>query len=48
VPENPVVSPVSGAVFERRLIEKFVADNGTDPTNGEALAADDLIEVKGR
>ena len=51
VPENPVVSPVSGQVcvllnlmwkvyinilwqvFERRLIEKFLADNGVDPTS---------------
>ena len=33
VPEQPVVSPVSGQVYERRLIEKFLADNGVDPVN---------------
>lgn len=46
VPENPVVSPVSGQVFERRLIEKFLADNGVDPVNKEPLSEDQLIEIK--
>ena len=30
VPEHPVVSPVSGCVYERRLIEKYITDNGAD------------------
>ncbi|KAJ3035681.1 hypothetical protein HDV00_003568 [Rhizophlyctis rosea] len=45
-PEQPVVSTKSGALFERRLITKYIADNGRDPVNGEALTTDDLIEVK--
>lgn len=46
VPEHPVVSPVSNHIFERRLIEKYVAENGVDPINGEALAEEQLIDIK--
>jgi len=46
VPENPVVSPVSGQVYERRLIEKYLADNGVDPINKEPLSEEQLIEIK--
>lgn len=45
-PEQPVISPVSGCVYDKRLIEKYLADNGTDPLNGEKLAAEMLIEIK--
>lgn len=46
VPEQPVISPISGSIYERRLIEKYINENGTDPMNGEKLSADMLIEVK--
>jgi len=46
VPENPVVSPLSKHVFEKRLIEKFISENGTDPITGDSLAEDELIEIK--
>lgn len=46
VPEHPVVSPVSGHVFERRLIEKYVNENGTDPLTGGKLQVDMLIDIK--
>ncbi|KAL4936666.1 hypothetical protein BDV06DRAFT_204577 [Aspergillus oleicola] len=45
-PQEPVVSPKSGSVFEKRLIEAYIAENGKDPVNGEELSIDDLIEVK--
>ncbi|CEL03494.1 WD40-repeat-containing domain protein [Aspergillus pseudodeflectus] len=45
-PQVPVVSPKSGSVFEKRLIEAYIAENGKDPVNGEELSADELIEVK--
>ena len=45
-PENPVVSPASGQIFERRLIEKYLQDNGTDPISQQPLALEDLIELK--
>lgn len=46
VPEQPVVSPASGAVFERRIIEKYLLENGCDPITGKELKADELIEIK--
>jgi hypothetical protein len=47
VPEQPVISPVSGYVFEKRLILKFINENGTDPTNNQPLTPEQLIEIKG-
>ena len=47
-PEHPVVSPVSGCIYERRLIEKYISENGTDPMNGDQLTKDMLIDVKSR
>lgn len=46
VPEQPVVSPVSGAIFEKRLVEKYISENGADPINGQPLTLDQLIEIK--
>ncbi|KAJ5558798.1 hypothetical protein N7535_009321 [Penicillium sp. DV-2018c] len=45
-PQVPVVSSKSGNVFEKRLIEAYIAEHGKDPVNGEELSTDDLIEVK--
>ncbi|KAJ5946276.1 hypothetical protein N7454_003115 [Penicillium verhagenii] len=45
-PQVPVISPKSGSVFEKRLIEAYIAEHGKDPVNGDELAADELIDVK--
>lgn len=45
-PQDPVVSSKSGHVYERRLITKYITDNGTDPLTGEKLDESDLISVK--
>lgn len=47
MPEEAVLSPVSNHVFEKRLVVKFIQQNGTDPINGEPLTEDDLLEIKG-
>ena len=47
VPEHPVISPVSGHIYEKRLIEKYIKENGTDPMTGDKLAMEMLLDVKG-
>ena len=47
VPEQPCVSPVSGAIFHRRLIEKYIKANGTDPVNNQPLTVEQLVDIKG-
>lgn len=48
VPEEPVLSPVSNHVFEKRLIVKYLQETGTDPINGEPLEEAQLLEIKGK
>ncbi|KAI1503291.1 cell cycle control protein [Biscogniauxia marginata] len=45
-PQEPVVSKISGSVFEKRLIEKYIEENGKDPVTGEDLTLDDLLPIK--
>jgi pre-mRNA-processing factor 19 len=44
-PQDPVVTK-AGDVYERRLILKYIAENGTDPLTGEKLEEADLITIK--
>lgn len=48
VPEQPVISPLSGAIFEKRIIEKYILENGCDPITGKELRVDELIEIKSK
>ncbi|RUS25704.1 WD40-repeat-containing domain protein, partial [Jimgerdemannia flammicorona] len=45
-PEFPVVSVKSGQVYEKRLIIKYINDNGKEPTTDEPLSLDDLVDLK--
>ena len=45
-PQDPVVSQKSGHVYERRLILKYINENGTDPITGAQLEESDLIPIK--
>ncbi|KAI9794896.1 MAG: hypothetical protein M1833_007343 [Piccolia ochrophora] len=44
--KSPEAHSVPGNVFERRLIEAYLNENGKDPVNGEELTTDDLVELK--
>lgn len=43
-----MLSTVSGYVYEKRLILKYLNENGTDPMNNQALNPEQLIEVKSK
>ncbi|KAK5167576.1 uncharacterized protein LTR77_007275 [Saxophila tyrrhenica] len=45
-PQQPVTSRKSGNIFERRLIEAYISENGTDPVTGETLTLDDLLDLR--
>ncbi|KAI9820951.1 MAG: hypothetical protein M1832_003423 [Thelocarpon impressellum] len=45
-PQVPVASRKSGHVFEKRLIEAYIAENGKDPVTGEELAVEDLVDLR--
>lgn len=46
IPEEPVLSPKSGLLFEKRLIEKILRDTGKCPVTHERLSPDNLLPVK--
>jgi len=45
-PEQPVYSPKTGQVYERRLIEKQVQETGRCPVTQQELTQEDLCEMK--
>lgn len=45
-PEEPVISPSSGRIFEKRLIVKHLSQHEKDPISQEKLTPDMLIEIK--
>ena len=47
VPQDPVISTKTGHLFERRLIEKYLAAGGKCPISGMDLSETDLLPVQG-
>jgi hypothetical protein len=47
VPVEPVISLKSGTLFEKRLIEAYVGDNGMCPITREPLSLQDLVPLQG-
>lgn len=47
-PQDAVVSQKSGHVYERRLITKYIEENGTEPITGDKLEESDLISIQAR
>mmetsp|Transcript_22264 Transcript_22264/g.63888 ORF Transcript_22264/g.63888 Transcript_22264/m.63888 type:complete len:503 (+) Transcript_22264:94-1602(+) len=45
-PEEPVFSPKTGHVYERRLVLKSIESVGKCPVTKEDLAAEDLVDMK--
>ncbi|PHH69233.1 hypothetical protein CDD82_7902 [Ophiocordyceps australis] len=45
-PQEPVVSKKSGIVYEKRLIQQYIGEHGTEPGSGDALVAEDLLPIK--
>ena len=45
--KEPTVTP-SGGVFERKVIERWISENGTDPDTKQALSKGELVQVSFR
>lgn len=44
--EATILTQSIGNVFEKRLIEAYIAENGKEPVTGEDMTVDDLVELK--
>lgn len=42
---EPVVSPKSGAIFDRKHITNYIATSGTDPITDEPLTVEELVTI---
>lgn len=36
---------MAGVVYEKRLIEQYIAEHATEPSSGEALSSEDLLPI---
>jgi len=47
VPSEPVVSRKTGHLYEKRLITKYLKEDGKCPISGEQMSEADLVDVLG-
>lgn len=45
IPKKAVLSPKSNCIFEKSLIETYIADEGKDPINNKPLSIKELVEI---
>lgn len=43
--KEPVISPKSGSIFEKKLIVDYISTSGKDPINDEPLTVEELVPV---
>ncbi|EGR33231.1 hypothetical protein IMG5_058510 [Ichthyophthirius multifiliis] len=43
---DPVISKKTGHIYERRIIEKYIEQSGTDPITNQQLTKEDLLPVQ--
>lgn len=46
IPDEPVISPLSGCIFEKRLIHKYINEYAKDPITNDPLSIEQLVEIK--
>ncbi|KAI7831880.1 putative PRP19-non-snRNP spliceosome component required for DNA repair [Kickxella alabastrina] len=44
-PQEPVISSKTGRVYEKRLLQKYLNDNGREPQSDHGLSDEDIIDV---
>jgi hypothetical protein len=47
VPQEPVVSRLSGHLYEKTLIDKYLKEYGKCPATGKEMTTEDIIELQG-
>lgn len=45
-PLEPVVSLKSGTIYEKRLLEQYISEHGTEPSTGEPLLPTDFLPIQ--
>ena len=44
--QSPLLTWIAGVVYEKRLIEQYINEHGTEPDSGNALTTEDLLPLQ--